>query len=107
MIKVPYSLMELRAALIIFDEKDLDEKKMNELAAEFDSVLSADDHNQRIAEYHGISVEQLINSPNYKALCGEYGESVVKEFAKKLKEKFEITDKEAWALVFFCLGLLN
>lgn len=107
MIKIPYSSMELRVALLNFDENKFSEDKIKELKSEFEDLSNDKDQNKRVAEYHGISVEQLINSPNYKVLCEEYGESIIYEFVKKLKEKFETTDKEAWALVLYCLELLN
>ena len=55
--------------------------------------------NKRAAEHHGITIDQLINSPNYAVLKSEYGESMVHKVMGILKTEFGFEDKEAWALM--------
>jgi len=108
MIKIPYTLLELRIALVSFNENKFDEKKLEEIRCEFAiPVYEKKDRNKQVANYHGISLEKLIDSPNYEVLCKEYEESILYLFVKKLIEKFEITEKEAWAVVVYCLGLFD
>ena len=52
-------------ALLGLDEEKFDKDKMKEMNDAIESVLPKEevkDLNKRIAEFHGISVEQLINS---------------------------------------------
>lgn len=106
--KIPYSSWELRFALMNLSEDKFNEKKMKEIENEL-AIPSKDkkELNKAIAEYHGISVEKLVDSPNYKILCQEYEENTVYQLVKKFIEKFGITEKEAWALVAYGLGLLG
>lgn len=111
MIKIPYSALELRCALLGLDGEKFSEEKMKELEVELKELFcppeEIKDKNKKVAEYHGISVETLVNSPNYKVLCQEYVEDIICQFIKKIIEKFDITDKEAWALTAFGLGSLG
>lgn len=107
--EIPYNEWDLRIALISLDENKLTEEKFKELGTELAEKISANgkDLNTKIAEYHGISVEALIKSPNYEILCEEYKERVIREFANKIMEKLEITEKQAWALIAVAFGLLE
>ena len=108
--KIPYNGWELRLALLGLDEKKFDKDKMKEMKDVIESVLSKEevkDLNKRIAEFHGISVEQLINSLNYKVLCSEFVESALRKVAETIMKKFDIAEKEAWALMALGLGLLD
>lgn len=109
--EIPYDEWELRIALIslIGDEKKFTEKKFREIEDKLKGKISADkeDLNKKIAEYHDVTIEQLINSPNYKVLCGEYIFSLYKKIAEKFVEKFKITDKQAWAIIASSIGLLE
>ena len=105
--KIPYTPFELRIALLNLDENKLDEKKMNEIKDELGSPPEDQkDLNKKIAEHHGISVEKLVDSPNYGILCQEYKEDILYQIVKKLVEKFDITEKEAWAIMVHSLGFL-
>lgn len=112
--KIPYSSEELRFAFLsamvkIIKNKDVDiETKMKEIGNELTGFPEErKDLNKKIAEFNGIGVEKLIDSPNYKVLCEQYEAHSFRQYVKKLVEKFEFTDKEAWATVLYCLGLLN
>ena len=109
--KIPYDEWELKIALISLmgDEEKFTEEKLCEIENEFKDKISSkkEDLNKKIAEYQGITIEQLINSPNYKVLYGEYVFSICKQIVEKFVEKFEITEKQAWAIVALGLGLLD
>ncbi|MDO8443273.1 MAG: hypothetical protein Q7S81_03415 [bacterium] len=106
--KIPYSLCELRIALLTLSEDKFTEKKMNELQNELAvPPVEQKDRIKAIAEYHGLIVEKLVNSPNYKVLCQEYDENIVFQLVKKMVEKFGISEKEAWALVAYVSGWLK
>lgn len=108
--RIPYSEIQLHTALIGLKKKlnEENQKKLEELTIEF-KVLLPDEKkslNQTISQFHGISVEQLINSPNYSILCQEYKEHVLKKLAQSLKEKIGVTDEQAWALIALSIGLI-
>ena len=54
--------------------------------------------NQGVAESNGISVETLINSPNYSTLTNEFKSHKLYTLIAMLEEK-GLTNQEAWALV--------
>ena len=84
------------------------EKKVDELRDEFPVPPEGKSGlDNAIAKHYGISVEKLTSSPNYNTLCQEYEEDIIQQLAKKLVEKFGITDKEAWALIVYGLGLVK
>ena len=106
--QIPYTEHELLIALLGIDDNKLEEAKLEELMAEFIGKLPEEnrDLNKKIAEFHGISVEGLLNSPNYKILCQEYGERVIRQLIKNLQEKFGLTDQQSWALYAKATGLI-
>jgi len=106
--KIPYSSWELRVALMNLSEDKFNKEKAEEMKDEFAFLPKRKkDLNISVAEHHGISVEKLVDSPNYKILCREYEENIIYKFVKKLEEKFGITEKEAWAITAYSLGLLG
>ena len=108
MLKIPYTLWDLRMAMISLDESKFDEKKLKEVEDEFETPSNdKKDLNKQIADHHGISVEKLTDSPNYKVLCQEFQEHKIYQFVNILISKLEITEKEAWALVAHFLGILD
>lgn len=113
--KCPYSSWDLQLALLsIINDKKFDEKTMLKKAKEIEREMESagfpkekKDLNKKIAEYHGIGVEILVNSSNYKVLCQEYQDCMLCQVIKKLKEKLKITDEQAWAITMVGLGLLE
>jgi len=110
--KIPYSSWELRMALLSLSDDKFNEDNVKEKLEEIKDELNFcpeenKDLNKKIAEHHGISVEKLVDSPNYKILCQEYHDNVIYQFVMKLEKKLGITDKEAWALMVYALGLLD
>jgi len=109
--KIPYSefemqiaMMKLNDKLAEFDKATLEQKKQ-EMQAFTDSLMPKKraEQNKLTAEYHGISVKQLMASPVYGALCNEYKEDCIRQFVEMIKEKLETTDLEAWAAIYFTL----
>ena len=72
-------------------------KKIEE--AKLEAPQSVADLNKSTAEFHGITVEQLINSPNYNKLKEEFGESAIERLLKFLNAEFELSNPEGWAIL--------
>ncbi len=108
MVKIPYSEIELKIALL-----GIDEAKFKEIGEELKKELETigpnnqAELNQKTAEYHGITLETLINSPNYGKLCEKYQEYVFEIIIKKLTNSPGLTKKQAWGVVAAGLGLLD
>ena len=106
--KIPYSEIELRIVLATLsqDKKRLRRmnKKVDELKKEKRNIWDAQikdkqEFNKKAAEFHGITVETLINSQNYKTLCDEYYTHLYEKLVQKLMEVFKLTHKEVWAII--------
>lgn len=103
----PYSKLELLLALSAaekkFTGKEDDIKKSMEsifneeanpwLIAEGDGKKAKEE----AAKFHGISVADFINSPNYETLKKEYDEYYAQRLLDLIKEA-GFSDKEAWAI---------
>ncbi len=111
MIEIPYDELELKIALIGIDLKKFNKKRIMKLKSEFKLAGlipgGKKDLNKKIAEYHGISAKELINSTNYKVLREEYQKNLVNKFISKFVEKLDITKKQAWAILTAAMGLLD
>lgn len=109
--KFPYSKLELQISLLGVDNKKFTEEKFREIEEEFKDVVENFSKkaslNRVIAEYQGITVEQLVNSSNYQVLCEEYTLSLLEKVVEKTAEKFEVTEKQAWAMIAMSMGLLD
>lgn len=53
--------------------------------------------NKQAADHHGISIETLVNSPNYATLKEDYALAQMRKTMDVLKSKVGLTDEEAWA----------
>ncbi len=109
--KIPYSEIELLVAFELLIEKislDYFERKMKELEPELSSSAPSDveTFNRKMAEYHGITVEQLLASPNIADLLRQFCWSLICAAQTKFKDKLGITDKEAWAIIAAGLGII-
>lgn len=109
MIDIPYDCFELLMELSSIDTEKFSEEKEEKLKKEFECLLPQEhrEKNKKIAEFHEISVECLVNSPNYEVLCEQYENDILEKVIKKITEIFEITEKQAWALFAFHKGLLS
>ena len=106
MINIPYSQIELDIALLGVSNKLEDAvatEAMEELVAFFEQKTGKTqaERNIKIAEFHGISVLDLINSPNLTTLVEMFQESRTLEMKTVLMEKLGVSDKESWAIITY------
>lgn len=106
--EIPYSKWDLIIAGTSLGDK-LEASKLEELGKEFEGRMPPEmkDRNKKIAESHGISVKQLIDSPNYQILCDEYNKKVVQDLVSAIQKKLNITNIQAWAILAGVIGLLD
>lgn len=109
--KLPYSKLDLQIALLtaITKLEKYEEEKNNIeniLNNEFPGLNTPAQVNKATAEHFGISLTDLINSPNYEKLTDEYKTYVSHKIIDILKDKVKLTDKEARAIILFGLDLL-
>ena len=94
-------------SIIDKDEKEFEEKS-EEINKEFEALLpvAKKDLNAKVAEFHGITVDTLVNSPNYTILTSEYGKDVLKRLIGRTREKLGLTDLQAWTLFAIGKGII-
>lgn len=105
--KCRYSDLDLKVALIGL-EKKLTEHLQEAIARDLEAAglnrgQTRSELNQLVADHHGISVEKLLGSPNLKILTETYQEDRTFKFISILEQN-DLTNKEAWALVYFGSG---
>lgn len=114
--KIPYSEVELYVVFIALaqDEKRLRRmnKKVEELRKKKTKIWDAPirnkkEFNEKTAEFHGITLEMLINSKNYKTLCDGYYAFLYEKMIQKLMKVFKLTHKEGWAIIAEKEGFFN
>ncbi|RJQ28063.1 hypothetical protein C4565_04215 [Candidatus Parcubacteria bacterium] len=109
---IPYDKMELVLALYGIEQRMSDEefnKVGEEIKAKLEEKLPNEETsiNILIAKQNGISIEELISSPNLKLLQAQYYESIYSFVLMELQEKMKLTKKEAYAILAELLGLLD
>ena len=107
-IELPYSELDLMLAAHSIDESKLTKEKEEELIEEIKKEFpkGVAERNKKIAEENGITVKDLIDSPNYKILCEEHEERVIKSVIQKIVKKFGITERQAWAGLALAKGVI-
>jgi hypothetical protein len=107
--EIPYDEWELKIALLGLDEKKFTNGKIKELSKELAGRIPSEkkDFNKKVAEHNGIGVKELIKSPNYKTLCQGYTMRIIRESVDLIAKKFDISERQAWALVAVGLGLID
>jgi len=103
-IECPYDKVTLKMAALSLADKLTDDIG-DKIASEANTLCDITDEaglKKKAAEYHGLSLEMFINSPNYKILMSEFKGYLVKETIK-IMQKQGLTSEEAWA--FFLLGI--
>lgn len=102
MVKIPYSKMELQIAsfdLMSRLEKDTEIREKFEIVAKA-LVIEPGTKLKCVAEYHGIQLELLVNSPNMNNLVDAWEENRAKHIVSKFEEiGFDV--KESWILLSF------
>jgi hypothetical protein len=107
MIKCPYTALELRLATHDVSEEELSDEKAQQIVKEFESAMPHYKDNatcnQKIAEFHGISVLDLINSPNMDKLKADFFQKDV-QLILDIYKKHGLNDKLAWFMVMNMLA---
>ena len=104
--RVPYNKVELLSAMSmlsdsLFEDMDSLQDSLKEILGVAQPLL-----NLQAADFHGITVVDLINSPNYENLLKSYQESLVFRAVTYLEgQKF--TNQEAWAVICILFGILD
>lgn len=105
-LNVPYDKMTLQVALFKATHKIDDFIKINgeETAAEMmkslnQGVQTVAEVNSAVAKSNGITVDVLVNSPNYTLLKQEYLNSKITDVRNLFKDKMALTEVESWAVV--------
>ena len=105
-ITVPYDQLSLRLALLSLESK-LNDEKMYRIKDKIEEIVPKGklDQNERIAEYNGINLETLINSPNYSTLKKEYIANMLNKAVDIIMEE-DFTHKESWAILALSMGMI-
>jgi hypothetical protein len=105
----PYSAIELKIALLNLPEDAVNPEKSeiveNIIKNEFPETTHAE-INKRVAEDNGISVETLINSPNYTILIEQFHNQLFKRTINLMQEHTGMSEIQAWAVIATAQGLL-
>lgn len=113
--EVKYSMTDLRLAFLQlttnkkFERILRNEKKREKIKKSIEEKIGINlpcsqksELNKKIAEHHGITVRDLVQSKNYVLLCNEFYRFFFDNAAEELIKQLKITDAEAWALI--CLA---
>ena len=94
--------MDLKIAAMNAKEEDLTEETAKKIGEEFEKTMpyyqNQAEYNKAVADFHGISVVDYINSPNMDKLKGDF-------FSRDIKRMLDIyqqqgfSDKLAWYMV--------
>ncbi len=107
--EIPYDKFELSAA--VNSITDLDGEKFAEFATKLGALTSSEKNraelNRRVAEYHGIEVVDLVNSPNREALQIEFVKDATKKIVKDAEEEMGLTTIQVWGLIALAADLLE
>lgn len=104
---IPYNKIELSLALLALN--DVDEELLVKTAEKLKPLgeKTQKEINKEVAEDNGITVAELIASPNFEKLISNFEEKKIKAIQKTLMEDLGITDKQAWAVIAAGMGLLD
>ena len=111
MIGIPFDKWDVLIALEQLGDPDSEE--MKELALKMDEIgkelLPADRtlKNSKIASWHGITLELLINSPNYVVMCEQYEEYGIKTWVERMQKDLGLTEVQAWGIIAGMNGMLD
>lgn len=97
-IQVPYNQFDLTLANLSALSKLTDEDLQKKIMEEFEPIIDTNNLNEKVAKFHGISVKDLIDSPNLTTLIELYKEHTFSE-GIKIFEKYGLTHKEAFAVM--------
>ena len=110
MIKLPNSAFDLQITLVGLENRIEElEPAFEEIKSELIALHGADaaKFKENAANFHGIGLLDLINSPNYSILMNEYKDTIWNLIHTKIMKKLNLKEKEAWALLCAGLGLMD
>lgn len=108
MIKCPYNEIQMLSGLLSAANK-IEEFQGNTPSFDLFSALKDEcpwmDEDERsftvqCSDYHGVTPDVLVNSPNYILLQQEFQEFNMMRLIDAFKKTFNLTDKEAWAIAY-------
>ncbi len=94
------------------DEKDLDiinsniSKKLESIYGELFTETSKVEFNRQIAIHNGITIKDLIASPNYERLSAEYGLKIFNDLIEVVTDE-GVPDKAAWGMIAIQCDLIK
>jgi len=109
---IPYTDIEIKIALLRLGQR-MDSKEFEDKLDAFTPEKVAPDLmdkkalNKAIAESNGISVKDLINSPNYGTLKDEYTFGRIRDVIKLMESNLGLANDEAWAIMAAGIGLVD
>ena len=108
MAKIPYDAFTLKLALVGIPEDEALLTLLEEITTDVDNmpISNVAAMNKAAAEFHGITVVDLINSPNRVELLGEYQLDFIKKNIVNRLTEYGLDDKQAWAIVALSIELI-
>lgn len=109
--KIPYSEFELKMELLRMDEDEIG-SMIEKFSEKIDSdeklsrIFDNDKKTDNICEYHGITKDSLINSPNYDKLVKAFVDYSFALFRDVLVN-LGLTEKQAYVIIAIKAGLIN
>lgn len=101
-IKSPYDFMTLQIASLSMIRKVQEylvihgEEKANTV---IDEVMEHAPTPAKIAAFVGVSLDNLVASPNYEKFKEEYMHKAINAVVTSLQEEMKLDEKEVWALL--------
>lgn len=103
-LKCPYSELELNIAMLKLNNS-LTEEMADEIATEVENILgkratTPAEFNLAVAKHNGITLEQLVNSPNMEYLVTSFRQYAVNTIFSVLRRK-GLSELEVWAVISY------
>ncbi len=101
--KVNYSEFDLNRALEDLGEEGIQKVVEKLTAMPLRPPEGKAEINKTVAEYHGITVIDLINSPNYEKLCQQWGDSFYLNILNVMM-KMGLNHTQACAVLYYAVN---
>ena len=108
-INIPFTRLTLSIELFSEEVRKIDDEKLADIIEEHTHLMPGDKRVllKMVADENGIDERTLINSPNYEVLMEEYGEKVFLRIVNRIREEFNLSRIQAWAVFAQVSGLLD
>lgn len=96
----PYTKMDLTIAMLGLEQKleKIGEENLKQvLEKEFKTLNKP--LNKEAAKFHGVTVKELIDSPNFEKLQKQYMDSAVNKLVSNVCKKLDLEPVEVWSLI--------